>query len=183
MHEQWRPIQGYEGLYEVSDKGRVRSLDRVVVTRGGITRRIRGRVLSMKKNHDGGYVQVNLCSTNGVRRHVYVHALVLEHFVGPRPDGMESCHGVNGPSDNSLTNLSWGTPSSNNLDKQRDGTDRNVNKTHCGACGFEYTVGNTIRFGPGKRWRRCRNCENRYQRNKRRNKMRRQLEATTNAVA
>lgn len=53
----------------------------------------------------------------------YVHQLVLEVFVGPRPKGMLACHGHNGVGDNSVSNLYWGTEAQNNLDdKIRDGS-------------------------------------------------------------
>lgn len=164
MSERWLPIAGYEGYYEVSDQGRVRSLDRVVKTARG-QRRIRGRLLSQSVAHEGGYVQVNL-NRDGEREHVYVHVLVLEHFEGPRPPGMEGCHGPGGSSDNRLSNLRWDTPSANQRDKRRDGTDHNANKTHCGTCAFPYDEANTIWFGPEKKWRRCRNCERRHARNR-----------------
>lgn len=121
--EEWRPVAEFKGEYEVSDLGRVRSLDRIIICRnsrgtGTHERRHRGRML--RPIPDGhGYVTVKLGSSGG--HHIYV--LVLEAFVGPRPEGLDGCHGPGGCSDDRLTNLSWGTRAKNNgADRWRDGT-------------------------------------------------------------
>lgn len=80
------------------------------------------------------YLCVDL-RNNGAKRRVYVHVLVLEAFVGPRPDGMEACHGPNGKDDNSVSNLRWGTHRENIQDKIRDktlakGTRHGMSKLH-----------------------------------------------------
>ncbi len=54
-------------------------------------------------------------------KNVYVHKLVLEAFVGPCPPGMQCCHGDGNPANNTLTNLRWGTPKSNQADRDRHG--------------------------------------------------------------
>jgi hypothetical protein len=120
--ERWVPVVGYEGLYEVSDLGRVRSLDRVV---GDRQRRIRGVVLkgtprSLRGTRGGINTRLGVCLCKGgkTRTH-FVHALVLAAFVGPRPDGYQACHGPGGPQDNRLSNLRWDTPESN-WDDRRD---------------------------------------------------------------
>lgn len=125
--EAWRPVVGWEGLYEVSDMGRVRSLPRVVRSRGG-TRTIPGRVrkLSIPSN---GYAMVNLERLDRTFN-ALAHRLVLEAFVGPCPPGMEACHGKAGKGDNTLANLSWGTKLDNEADKLRDGT-----RVHGETCG------------------------------------------------
>lgn len=110
--ECWLPVPDWEGLYEVSDMGRVRSLSR---------RRHPGRILKPTKTRDGFYWRVDL-SRNGEQRTRLIHQLVLEAFVGPRPEGMVACHGPARSLDNRLSNLSYGTVSENNLDKARDGT-------------------------------------------------------------
>lgn len=113
--ERWLPVPGYEGLYEVSDLGRVRSLPRNTT---------RGKVLK-QANDGGGYLFVGL-SRNGRTSLRKVHHLVLEAFSGPRPEGMQGCHGPGGRSDNRATQIYWGTLSRNyGADKVRDGTDSN----------------------------------------------------------
>lgn len=123
--ERWRPVTEYEGLYEVSDHGRVRSTDRTVVSAnrwGGLTRSIRGQLLKPGlDNH--GYARVSLCRA-GKKTFKKVHRLVCEAFLGPRPSGMVTRHGPGGQLDNRLANLSYGTPAQNHQDKIRDGTFR-----------------------------------------------------------
>lgn len=115
--ERWLPIAGHDG-YEVSDLGRVRSVDRTVVDKIGRSRFHRGRVLNFG-TLGKGYVAVRL----GWRQPLmYVHRLVLEAFVGPCPPQNECLHGPGGPADNRLTNLRWGTRSENSFDALRDGT-------------------------------------------------------------
>jgi hypothetical protein len=116
VSERWLPVVGYESLYEVSDLGRVRSVVRLDcrrVPRGGheMTQRLNPK----------GYARVSL-TKNAQMKSVSVHKLVLEAFVGPRPEGHEGCHGPIGNSDNGLHNLRWGTPTENNRDRRRNGT-------------------------------------------------------------
>lgn len=126
--EVWRTIPGYEGLYEVSDQGRVRSLDRVVAQRGRKSRMFPGVVL--KHNLVGtryrepgqGYHAVTLAYASDDHRRAYVHRLVMAAFIGPCPPGMEACHEDGDPRNNALYNLRYDTPSANNMDKWRHGT-------------------------------------------------------------
>lgn len=122
MDERWRPVVDYEGLYEVSDRGRVRSLR---FGRWGT----RQRILRPWTNPDG-YKVVELCRRPG-STDKRVHCLVLESFIGPRPDGFYGCHNDGNPSNNHLGNLRWDTPSSNLFDKVKHGRDHNAVKTHC----------------------------------------------------
>lgn len=124
--ERWLPVAGWEDLYEVSDLGRVRSLDRLfeqVSRRWGtpMMRRLPGRVLKPCFNRDDR-VHVNF-SRAGVHHSMPIHRLVCEAFLGPRPDGTQILHGPGGQLDNRVANLSYGTASENNgRDKLRDGT-------------------------------------------------------------
>lgn len=166
MSEKWLPIEGTGGRYDVSDLGRVRSNGWPMVTKDGRHRQVPPKVLSQRPSHNSGYVMVNLRMPSGRLWHVHVHALVLTAFVGHRPNGYEGCHNNGDPSDNRLVNLRWDTPRGNQADKLVHRRDHNVNKTHCGACGKPYDAANTYLFGPNKQWRRCKNCERRYQRNR-----------------
>jgi hypothetical protein len=129
--EQWRPVVGFEGKYEVSDYGRVRSVDRLVHDRDGRrTREFRGKVLVPWQSSQYGHVSVSLSARPGPMKR-QVHVLVAEAFLGPRPDGLLVLHGPNGVRDNSVGNLRYGTPRQNLLDTNRDGTNHHRNRTHC----------------------------------------------------
>lgn len=149
-NEQWKPVPGYEGSYEVSDQGRVRSLDRLVPGKDGRVTRFHGRVLKPWENQVGHkYVQL------GRKDKRIVHRLVLETFVGPCPEGMEACHWNDVPGDNRLENLRWDTRRANSLDRQRNGIDYQLNKTHC-KWGHEFSPENTFISKRGSRV--CRAC-------------------------
>ena len=109
--ERWLPVPDYEGMYEVSDFGRVRSLPRKYAG---------GRIL--KQSMSAGGLAVGL-SRDGKGRTVRVHILVTRAFLGPCPEGQEVCHGPAGRLDNRLVNLSYGTHLKNcGEDMRRDGT-------------------------------------------------------------
>lgn len=124
--EIWRPIPGWDDLYEVSDLGRVRSLDRVIrkkVTRDGLTATIRRKGRIIKDSLDThGYPMLNLC-VDGTAKAALVHHLVLFAFVGPKPEGMQCRHGDGVRSNNRLANLCWGTALENAADKRIHGTE------------------------------------------------------------
>lgn len=107
--EAWKPVVGHPG-YEVSDLGRVRSIDRqtLVVRKGKLLRP--GRA-----SH--GYPTVALG-----RQSRTVHSLVAEAFIGPRPEGQEVRHLDGDRSNASLSNLRYGTPKENGADRVRHGT-------------------------------------------------------------
>jgi hypothetical protein len=115
MDERWLPVLGFEGRYEVSDRGRVRSLDRVVVA-GNQRRRWKGRILVGGWSH--GYPQVIL----GAGTWRTVHRLVVEAFIGPIPDGMQVRHLDGNPANNHLSNLAIGTQAENTQDRVAHGT-------------------------------------------------------------
>lgn len=129
MAEEWRDIPGYEGLYQVSDLGRVRSLDRMTnFRRCKKLPMLKGKVLSNSNLDAYGYPQVGL-SKNNVIKTYKVHRLVLLTFIGPCPKGMETRHFPNRDrTDNRLVNLSWGTVQQNKADRLPQGTsDRGAN--------------------------------------------------------
>ncbi|MGF0422203.1 NUMOD4 domain-containing protein [Acinetobacter baumannii] len=118
--ENWKAIKNYEGLYEVSDLGRVRSLDRMVAVPHGGQRLAKGQVLKPKQHRDG-YLCVFL-SKKQKQICPMIHKLVLEAFVGERPSGMQACHGNGDKTDNRLVNLRWDTVKANHRDKKKHGT-------------------------------------------------------------
>lgn len=121
-NERWLPVVGYEGLYEVSDLGRVRSVDAMVAGVFGRTQIRRGKIL--KQSPSGSYLAVVLSKCGKIKTH-RIHKLVLEAFVGPRPDGCEARHFPDRDiRNNRLSNLSWGTALENSDDKRKHGTIR-----------------------------------------------------------
>lgn len=127
MAENWRPVVGYEGLYEVSDQGQVRSLDRVVVFKNGGQRFYAGVVL--KHGYSKGYPRVNLYKKT-IPRCELIHQLVLAAFVGPMCDGHEVRHYDGDRKNPTLGNLLYGTRSENYDDKIRHGRDNRGGKSH-----------------------------------------------------
>ena len=153
--ENWLPIPGYEGSYEVSDLGRVRSLDRIT-DRG---RNWRGRFMTPSVMPTG-YLTVTLWRDGKQRTHL-VHRLVLTTFVGPSESEVRHLHGD--PSDNRLSELAWGTHSENQFDQVLHGTHGNASKERCPA-GHLYDDENTYVY-PGRAHRGCRACRREHMRN------------------
>lgn len=121
IHEKWVPVLGFEGFYEVSSLGRVRSIARVVAAgRRGATR-VAGGVTLKPMVGSRGYPVVNLTKA-GLRKQMFLHKVVLEAFTGGRPEGMECCHENGDTLDARLENLRWDTRSGNHKDKRKHGT-------------------------------------------------------------
>ena len=132
--ERWLPVVGYEGFYEVSDHGRVRSLDRTIYrnySTGPRATKLQGKVLRLQNTHNGSgqvYVSVRLGAKSTM---VKVHRLLLTAFVGPCPAGMETRHLNGDPSDNRLSNLQWGTVAENTADRGRHGNFTHGERNGC----------------------------------------------------
>lgn len=112
MEEQWKPIEGYEGIYEVSSLGRVRSLDRIVPALSNRTGTIidyhrKGRILKQRKVF-GGYMAVGF-EVKGDNRHEnhFVHRLVARAFVPGYREGMDVNHKDEDKTNNRADNLEW----------------------------------------------------------------------------
>lgn len=128
MSERWAPVKGFEGLYEVSDLGSVRSVSRVVefISQGKtVKRRVRSKVLSQSFKGNGGraraYRSITLwCGEKCMSREV--HSIVATAFLGLRPEGLHVCHKDGDGLNNRLDNLYYGTPSQNAEDALRHGT-------------------------------------------------------------
>lgn len=113
----WKPVEGYEGLYEVSDQGEVR--------------RIGGSLLK-PQNESHGYASVSL-SKNGKRVSKKIHRLVANAFV-PNPDGCKVINHIDGnKKHNPASNLEWTTSSANNQHAWDHGLNRNTEKQRASA--------------------------------------------------
>lgn len=115
--EVWRPVAGYEGRYEVSDLGNIRSVDRTVHLYNGGSYVRKGVPMHPSKD-TFGHLQVRL--SDGKSSKVWqVHRLVANAFLGQRPDGYHTRHLNGDPTDNRLQNLAYGTASENQIDRWR----------------------------------------------------------------
>jgi NUMOD4 motif/HNH endonuclease len=154
--ECWLPVVGYEGLYEVSDQGRVRSLDRIVIKTNGRSMSCPGRLIKQQRQ-PWGHLKVRIYDAASEGHTHQVHVLVLTAFVGPRPDVKSHCRHLNGiASDNRVENLVWGTASENKLDQVRHGTDGQASKAEC-IHGHPFDEINTYWYNGGKS-RNCKEC-------------------------
>lgn len=113
MQEIYKSIKGYEGLYEVSNLGNVKSL-----------KKVRGRALSgerlLKPHIVNGYVMVTLCK-DSKPFNASVHRLIAEAFI-PNPENKETINHIDGnKQNNSIDNLEWATQRENNIHAYRTG--------------------------------------------------------------
>lgn len=159
MIERWLPIPGYEGLYDASDLGRIRSVERRVRSHHGSMRRVRERILKQCPDH-GGYPSVGL-NRAGRRLTKKVANLVALTFIGPKPfPAADVCHNDGDKMNSRLSNLRYDTKSANERDKIAHGGHRQVNKTHCPQ-GHLYDEENTYIY-PTTGHRACRTCTQEY---------------------
>lgn len=159
--EQWKPVVGYEGMYEVSNQGRVRSTSRVIVRSNGAKQTISTRIRKHFQTKSG-HLSTSL-SREGVVVSREIHRLVQEAFVGPCPPGLEVRHLNGNPADNRAENLKYGTRQENVQDMLAHGTGFEQSKTHCPR-GHAYKGGNLAigKGGKGYRGRICRACRSAY---------------------
>lgn len=110
--EKWKDIKGYEGLYQVSNKGRVRSLDHYIEATKGHPQLCKGRLLKNWIHPETHYVVTDLYKDN-IRKHVKTHRLVAEAFI-PNPENKPFIDHINRDrQDNRVENLRWVTKTEN----------------------------------------------------------------------
>lgn len=103
--EVWKDVVGYEGLYQVSDKGRIKSLRREIIYKNGRIHTYEERILKVFKDEDG-YNRINLTKTKTHKQYA-IHRLVAEAFL-PNPDNLPQVnHKDENPSNNNVENLEW----------------------------------------------------------------------------
>lgn len=139
--EDWRDVQGFEGWYQVSSQGRVRSLPRTVNAPnlyGPCSRKYPGRVMKLQQTKFG-HLTVPL-RRNGQVKLALVHRLVCEAFHGPCPPDKQHCaHRDGDPTNNRTENLRWATVRENSEDTRRHGNLRVGSRSNLARLG-EVTV-------------------------------------------
>lgn len=165
---EWRWIPGYEGLYEVSSNGAIRSVDRVVTSKAGVDRPVRGVPLKLTRNPAHGYLACTL-SRDGRQKYAKVHVIVACAFLGERPNGALVRHLDGDQLNNTPGNLTYGTTTENNRDTVTHGRHKESRKTHC-VREHEFSESNTghgIQKKNGRPYRWCRQCAREKMRSKR----------------
>lgn len=110
LEEIWKDIKDYEGLYQISNLGRVKSLDRIISCKNGTTKFCKGTLLHIFKND---YLFVRLCE-NSLCKTKYIHKLVAQAFI-PNPNNLpEVNHKDENKLNNNIDNLEWCTIAYNN---------------------------------------------------------------------
>lgn len=159
-NENWKPVVGYEGLYEVSDQGRVRSLDRW----DSLGRLHRGAIKVSRSDGRTEHQRVDLFrgerdpgAKRGKARTMLVHRVVALAFLGEPKEGEQVCHYDGNPKNNRVENLRWDTVSNNHYDAVRHHTHHNGGKTHCDH-GHELTESNSTAASLKRGRRNCLSC-------------------------
>lgn len=143
--EKWLDVDGFAGLYQVSESGQVRTLSRGMAV--------------LAQHPRGGYMRVRFHRA-GASSYANVHVLVAAAFIGPCPPGLEVRHKDGNPAHNAAGNLEYGTSSQNTLDSVAHGTHNQARKTECKE-GHPFDADNTklITLPTGSVARRCRKCQ------------------------
>lgn len=122
--EIWKDIPDYEGHYQVSNLGRIRSLDRIITHKNGAKHFKEGQIQKLQDNGNGRlYKQMK---RDGTYKNFYVSRLVMLAFVGERPDNYVICHIDGDLENNRLDNLRYDTPYENNIDQFRHRNRKNT---------------------------------------------------------
>lgn len=133
MKEMWKDVEGYEGYYQVSNKGRVKGLERTVYAGRGRTRKQYEKIMSDNKHNGRGYKLVSL-SKDGISKNKYIHRLVAEAFIKNGNNFPQVNHKDEDVGNNRVDNLEWCTQKYNNnygTKKERLSEILRKNNVHC----------------------------------------------------
>lgn len=112
MNEQWEWVPGYEGYYQVSNMGRVKSVGRIVYDKSGRTRKLKGRILKPRTQRNG--YKLAVLSRDNKIENMLVHRLVATVFIGKHSQEMQYVNHKNfNRADNRAQNLEWCTQKEN----------------------------------------------------------------------
>lgn len=136
MKEIWKPIKGYEGFYQISNFGRVKSCERKVWYKKGYWRKNKGKILRLSENGKDkscNYLRVHLSKGNK-SENLFVHRLVAEHFI-EKKSGCDFVNHIDGDKQNNhASNLEWVTPKQNKMHAVYTGLDipnYGIKKVYC----------------------------------------------------
>lgn len=156
MEEEWRAVVGWEGSYEVSNLGSVRTVTREVIRSDGVVQTRKARTLKPTVMNSG-HLRVGFSESAKTWAYL-VHRLVCEAFHGPAPEGKPlALHWDDNPGNNKATNIYWGDYVDNRRDLYRNRPPRNANKekTYCSRS-HEFTEDNTYWYEGRRQCRECR---------------------------
>lgn len=137
-NQTWKAIKGYEGTYEVSDLGNVRSLDRTIIKSNGTKVFLNGQLLTLQYDSKNGRPMVRLYDSKTKKgKTIKTHVLVALTFLsnGERPEGMDICHNNGDVTDNRVENLRFDSRSNNQIDILK-----HTNKCAAGKLSIEQVV-------------------------------------------
>lgn len=158
--ERWRSTVGFEGHYEVSDHGRVQSVERQVRWGATGTKRLPSAILQPYSGSGCQRISLRRDGRNYMRS---VHVLVAEAFIGPRPTPLhDCCHDDGNPCNNRLDNVRWDTKSANKQDQIRHGRLPQLNKSEC-SLGHAYAGPNLYLYRGARNCLACRHAYNERQ--------------------
>ena len=143
LTEYWADVEGYEGYYQISNYGNVRSLDRVIKEKTGKTQTLKGRILKPRIN-PGGYYYIGL-GKNGTKATFAVHQLEAQAFIpnpaspdGERADSKPTVNHIDGNKlNNNLSNLEWASYSENLSHAYKTGLRQAVKSSEVGSKNYK----------------------------------------------